>query len=201
MTKICTECGIEKDIGEFHLNSWRKDGHCSGCKKCVSAIRKKYYQTHKEQSAEYYHTHKKERVEWLVLYNHTHKKERAEWFVRYYHKHQKEINERCLRYYHTHKKEAKQYCKTHKKEIAERKARYYQDHKKEAKQYCKTHKKEAIEYGKKIRRELKNSYVKKLIVGNNKLKYKDIPSEMVDMYKTLVLIYREIKKIKRGETT
>jgi len=35
-TKICSKCGIEKPLSEFHSNKWHKDGHTTQCKKCVN---------------------------------------------------------------------------------------------------------------------------------------------------------------------
>lgn len=33
-SKICSKCNIDKDLGEFHKDNNRKDGHRSACKEC-----------------------------------------------------------------------------------------------------------------------------------------------------------------------
>ena len=38
-TKVCSKCGIEKDVGEFHRNKSKKDGLSGECKVCVKAWR------------------------------------------------------------------------------------------------------------------------------------------------------------------
>ena len=42
-TKVCSKCGQEKDIEEFHRDRTRKDGRQSYCKACQSAYKKKKY--------------------------------------------------------------------------------------------------------------------------------------------------------------
>ena len=126
-------------------------------------------------------------------YRQTHKKEIAEYFKA----HKEKIAERKARYYQAHKEEI---CKTQ--------ARYYQAHKEEIdkvnKRYNQTHKKECSENTKQYRRkavkELKNVYIKNLIIQNTELQAKDIPSEMVDFYRTMIFIHRKIKKYKQGAT-
>lgn len=47
-TKICTKCGVEKGLDEFHNDQCRKDGKVSHCKKCISLYTKKYRNENKE---------------------------------------------------------------------------------------------------------------------------------------------------------
>lgn len=42
MTKICSKCGQEKDLQEFHRNKKSKDGRHSHCKACRLAHNKEY---------------------------------------------------------------------------------------------------------------------------------------------------------------
>lgn len=35
-SKICSKCNIDKDLGEFHKDNNRKDGHRSACKDCIN---------------------------------------------------------------------------------------------------------------------------------------------------------------------
>jgi len=48
-TKICSKCGIEKDISCFGKHKLHKDGLSSWCKKCKSQENKEYYQTNRNQ--------------------------------------------------------------------------------------------------------------------------------------------------------
>jgi hypothetical protein len=43
MSKICTTCGLEKPLSEFHIANDLKDGHCYHCKECKSNYDKNYY--------------------------------------------------------------------------------------------------------------------------------------------------------------
>jgi hypothetical protein len=41
--KICTQCGVEKEISEFNKDKSRKDGLVNQCKDCQKKYLKKYY--------------------------------------------------------------------------------------------------------------------------------------------------------------
>src|SRR5690349_19742083 len=74
-TKVCTKCGLEKDISEF---SWSIRGikRHSRCKKCHAEERADYYQRNKERELEYKYDRQKERRDearkyvWEYLSNH-----------------------------------------------------------------------------------------------------------------------------------
>jgi hypothetical protein len=55
-TKICTKCGEEKELGEFHKNKSNKDGLSCGCKLCKRLCKRslsnQYYAKHKESITE-----------------------------------------------------------------------------------------------------------------------------------------------------
>lgn len=59
--KICTKCGVEKPLEEFHKCSRNKDGKDSACIKCVNAghqsRRKKNKEKYNEQKREYWRAH------------------------------------------------------------------------------------------------------------------------------------------------
>ena len=42
--KVCTKCGIEKPISDYHKDSGKKDGCRNDCKVCASACAADYYQ-------------------------------------------------------------------------------------------------------------------------------------------------------------
>ena len=46
MTKVCTKCGIEKDVALFHKDISKKDGFKNICKDCISKYKSEYYKTH-----------------------------------------------------------------------------------------------------------------------------------------------------------
>lgn len=41
-TKICTKCGVEKGLEEFHVNNGNNDGRSGACKVCACAYAKSY---------------------------------------------------------------------------------------------------------------------------------------------------------------
>jgi hypothetical protein len=52
-TKICSKCGIEKNICEYHVNNFGKSGYHSQCKKCKNNYKKTYNQINKNKRREY----------------------------------------------------------------------------------------------------------------------------------------------------
>lgn len=90
-TKICTKCGIEKDISNFRKEKRTKMGLQSQCKECEKEYRlknrekqiiymKQYYKNNKEilsnKNKIYRENHKEEKRKQDKLYRETHKKER-----------------------------------------------------------------------------------------------------------------------------
>lgn len=89
--KICTKCGIEKDINNFRKDKRTKIGLQSQCKECEKEYRlknrekqiiymKQYYKNNKEilsnKNKIYRENHKEEKRKQNKLYRETHKKER-----------------------------------------------------------------------------------------------------------------------------
>jgi hypothetical protein len=52
LKKICSKCGIEKELSDFYKNNDHKDGHYSQCKDCICKHQKKYYIINKESIIE-----------------------------------------------------------------------------------------------------------------------------------------------------
>lgn len=52
-TKICTKCGIEKILTDFHFHKAGKFQRISWCKDCQRQQRKEYHLLHKKESKEY----------------------------------------------------------------------------------------------------------------------------------------------------
>lgn len=51
--KICTRCGIEKSLSDFHKNKNRKDGHVGICKPCAILLTKNWQDGNKEKLQQY----------------------------------------------------------------------------------------------------------------------------------------------------
>lgn len=47
--KICSKCGIEKELFEFYLEKLGKDGFRGDCKECVKKYKAKHYQKYKKR--------------------------------------------------------------------------------------------------------------------------------------------------------
>lgn len=113
MLKICTKCGIEKDIDDFYLRPSAKDGHCNDCKICNKLKSNKYNQTHKVEigarKAQHYQTHQEEKKEYGIQYYQGHKVEIAEYQTQYRQGHGEEIAENDAQYYQNHKDEKAEY--------------------------------------------------------------------------------------------
>jgi hypothetical protein len=54
-TKVCSKCGIEKDVSEFQKNNHNRDGLRGWCRSCG----RKYIDEHIEEKREYERTHRK----------------------------------------------------------------------------------------------------------------------------------------------
>ncbi len=50
--KICKNCGLEKDLNEFHKHKAMKDGHVNKCKECISTYEKERRQKPKVKRKE-----------------------------------------------------------------------------------------------------------------------------------------------------
>lgn len=66
-TKICTGCGVEKDVSEF---GWEKlfQKRASQCKSCRKEVHMKYYDENKEKELEYQWKRQLEKREQARLY-------------------------------------------------------------------------------------------------------------------------------------
>ena len=61
--KICSKCGIEKDLNDFYKRKDTKDGLRSDCKECKDLVSKKYHENHKEEIDLYQKNYKVENEE------------------------------------------------------------------------------------------------------------------------------------------
>lgn len=69
VTKVCKQCGVEKDLDDFYAHSQMADGHMSKCKECVKEYQKgrpdqhKWTEHRKNQQLEYQRRRRKEHPE------------------------------------------------------------------------------------------------------------------------------------------
>lgn len=93
MTKICSKCGMEKNISDFGKELLGKDGLCSRCKSCVSLYYKERHEKIKEVYNEKQREYRKNNPEKVLEYRAKTKDIRKEQVKEYKEKHRKEISE------------------------------------------------------------------------------------------------------------
>jgi len=98
--KICTQCGLEKELIKFEKRSASKDGHNASCKVC----RSNYYIQRKEQRKKYNEDYYKNNVEHL-----------QEYASGYYHKNQEHMQQYSREYYKKNREARVQYSKDYSK--------------------------------------------------------------------------------------
>jgi len=183
MLKTCSKCGVEKDIKEFPPSKQTKDGYYPYCKICNANRVREYYKLYPERKRE---SDKR--------YTKQHPEKRREISQRYYYKHHNDEINRSRKYRKLNPEKRKEICQryyyTSQEKMKEIRRRYYRSNIDK----IRLKKREAID-------KLHNWYIKQCIKGNSDLNNKDILPSMVDLYKAMILMHREVKKIKQGETT
>ena len=97
MTKVCTKCGVEKDISCFSPGKAR-------CKSCRSEDSKKYYQEHLEQIAAYWKQYAIDHAEELSAYQLEYRSENAEEIAQYREDHRQYYRDYNAEYWQTVRK-------------------------------------------------------------------------------------------------
>tara|TARA_R110001592_G_scaffold39158_1_gene129033 strand:+ start:145 stop:816 length:672 start_codon:yes stop_codon:yes gene_type:complete len=90
MTKVCTKCGVEKGLDDYHKDKSHKDGRRTVCKVCRSGT-SKYSKEHYEKNKERINKRKKEHYE-------KNKEVILEKAKEYYKENKEEINKRNINY-------------------------------------------------------------------------------------------------------
>lgn len=160
-TKICSKCGVKKDINDFYKKNDSKDGCYSYCKKCSSIIRKQYYEKNKENSKlkmkEYYQKNKNKIRNFNQKWYFEHQQEMKEYNKKYFNKNKDKLLKQQKEYYENNKdtilEKQTKYYKQHKNEIKEKRKEYF---KKYNKKYNEMHKEEIKIKKKKYRQEHKD---------------------------------------------
>ena len=118
-TKICSKCGIEKDVSEFYKAKNSKRGDCKECRRLYC---KEYYQKNKAQlsvkNKVYQENHVDEIREWRKNYHQDNKPEIAKKKKILYDKNKVAIAVQKKIYQQDHKDEIRQYCKDNKERRA-----------------------------------------------------------------------------------
>lgn len=165
MTKVCTKCGIEKDVSEFNKCKRGLYGVKGRCRVCTSADTREWKSRNKEKISEY-----------NKVYSKAHSEEISARQSRNHFANKEENNKKSREYYHANKEEriayARQYVDENREEI-NRKARLRHENNKDAENakhrewywrnvdeqreksiaYQVEHKEEMREYGKRYRKE------------------------------------------------
>jgi 5-methylcytosine-specific restriction endonuclease McrA len=103
LTKICSKCGKEKYIDDFHRDSSKQDGHKNKCKSCVS----EYFQEHKSDfrlrgRAEY-----QRNTEKYAEMRKANAEKMSEYQKKYRQQNRDKISERSKKYYEENKENLK----------------------------------------------------------------------------------------------
>ena len=181
-TKICTKCGIEKDIIEFGKCRTNKDGLQYWCKICRNEHNKKYREKHKEQIKQYYelnkerinkrnnenyYKNKEERSKKSKIYYQKNKEYKKAKANEYYYKNIDEIHLKQKDYYERNKDILKKQAKKYRDEHIEERKKYAENYRKNNrhiinKRHNKRMKEEPIYYLKhRIRTLIRKSFIRR----------------------------------------
>lgn len=169
MTKICSKCGIEKELNEFPKRKISKDGHASSCKIC----KKEWYEENKEEIAkrkkEYYKDNKEKM-----------NKNMKEW----YEDNKEEVARKAKEYRINNKerivKREKKYRINNKEKLSKRKSKYYENNKDK----IMTRHKEYYEENREKIKEYKKEYceINKERIDKDKKEYYENNKDKIKIY-------------------
>lgn len=95
-TKICSKCGVEKDIINFRKEKRTKNGFQSQCKQCEREYALKNRKKQVNYMKEYYKKNKDKLSQKSKIYRDNHKEEKRLQDKRYREEHRKELNKKQL---------------------------------------------------------------------------------------------------------
>ena len=95
-TKICSKCGVEKEISNFRKEKRTKIGLQSKCKQCEKEYRLKNHEKYNNYMKEYYKNNKEELLQKSKIYREKHKEEKRLQDKKYRQEHRKELNKKQL---------------------------------------------------------------------------------------------------------
>lgn len=129
-SKVCTGCGEEKLLGEFHKNKKAKYGREPQCKLCKIKKVRQYRETNKEKIAERSKIRKRR-------YYQTNKEHVKEYSKQYY----QANKEKRKQYRKANKEKIKQYREENKEKLSEWRRQYRQNNKERLKEWRRNHRK------------------------------------------------------------
>lgn len=142
MKKICTKCGIEKDLEEFYNRKNAKDGKEFTCKVCKSLKAKKYYKSNKKLINEKHKKYKKLNKDKIEEYYELNKEARCEYQKKYNKLNKEEIGEYRKKYYELNKEAIAKYNKKYRQLNNEYYKEYQKEYNKSNKEVLRKQKKE-----------------------------------------------------------
>ena len=90
MKKVCTKCGAEKPLEDFHKKTVNSDGRDTRCKMCIRDRDIKYRRENKEKLAErksrYYRNNKEKIAQYHTKYRQANKEKIARYHAKYHRK-------------------------------------------------------------------------------------------------------------------
>jgi len=104
-TKVCTKCGEEKELTEFHKKNRGKFGVRSHCKMCRNNYSRDHYRENREERLEYQREWRKENLEYCNEYLKNYRKENREEILKYQRNYNKENREERREYDRNWRKE------------------------------------------------------------------------------------------------
>lgn len=178
-TKLCSKCGIEKAMAEYHKDRTKKDGLASSCVSCY----KEYYRISYERN----------------------KEKRLSKQKKYYEENKEEINKKNKHRYHINFDREKNRRRESRKKWAaknqEKIKNYYDKNRDKLLEYKKnwlTSNKEKVKNSRnRMINKMSDGYVNKLIYTSYNIPYNEIDSELINNKRRELKFKRQLKQLKQ----
>ena len=207
-TKVCTKCGIDKPVSEFNKAKGAKDNHNPWCINCAKDYSKEYRRIHTKQKT------CRVRNDYKVYFKVCSQCGVLKSADKYYKNNYNESGLRaqcseCMDTYNAEqyrngggycydKEKMQTYYQTNKERINQKQKLWMKANRpaylKSRKMYRENNKDKIQEYKKDVRENLKDPYIKEFLNTKYKIKSEYIPSEIIELQRTVLLIRREIKR-------
>ncbi len=152
-TRICTKCGVEKNINEFRMKKSKgKLRRYSQCKECESEYNKQYNEANKERREQYREENKEHIREIKKKYKDTHKEQIREYQKKYDEEHKEQRKQYIQNNIEKIRKAKKKYKQTHKDKVSEYDKQYMKLYNKE---YRESHREEMTTYKREYKKQRK----------------------------------------------
>jgi|688.fasta_scaffold479452_2 hypothetical protein len=128
--KVCTQCGLEKELFKFEKRSASKDGHNASCKSCRSNYHTQRREQRKKYNEDYYKNNGEHLQEYHSSYYKNNKEDLQKYATDYYHKNQECRRQYSRDYYHKNQEHRQQYSRDYYKKNREARLQYSKDYSK-----------------------------------------------------------------------